>query len=157
MKITVLCVGKLKETYYQQAQAEYVKMLSRFAQVQVVELADEPQAKGRAAEEKAREAEGRRILEKCPAGGFLIACDPRGRQFSSEAFAARLSAVMTEGQGALVFAVGGSHGLSGEVREQANLLLSFSEMTMPHRLFRIVLLEQVYRAFKIMNGETYHK
>jgi len=157
MKITILCVGKLKEKYYLHAQDEYIKMTSRFARVQVVELADEPQARGVAAEEKAKEAEGRRILEKCPAGGFLIACDPRGSHFTSEEFSAEISAVMTEGKGPLCFAIGGSHGLSEEVRRRANLLLSFSKMTLPHRLFRIVLLEQIYRAFKIMNNETYHK
>lgn len=157
MKIQFVCVGKLKEAHYREAQAEYAKMLGRFCDVQVIEVPDEslPRTQSAKQETLARQAEGKRILEKCE--GYVIACDMRGKAFSSEAFSARLQAVMLSGGSTVTFAIGGSTGLSDEVRSRADLLLSFSPMTLPHRLFRIVLLEQVYRAFKIMNGETYHK
>jgi 23S rRNA (pseudouridine1915-N3)-methyltransferase len=157
MRIQTVCVGKLKEGYYREAQAAYIKLLGRFCDARVTEVADEPFPRARSVkqEEAAREAEGIRLLQKCE--GFLIACDPRGEAMTSEAFSARLAELMLRGGSAVTFAVGGSTGLSEAVRDRADLLLSFSPMTMPHRLFRIVLLEQIYRAFKIMKGETYHK
>ncbi len=132
-------------------------MLSRFCNVTVSELLDEPltHVKSEKEEEAVRQAEGRRILEKC--SGYVVACAISGKQFSSEAFAQTLAGVMNGGKSTVTFVIGGSVGLAREVLDRADLLLSFSEMTMPHRLFRIVLLEQVYRAFKIINKETYHK
>lgn len=158
INIYFICVGKIKESYYLSAQKEYAKMLSRFAQVQVVEVADEPlqHIKSEKEEEIAKDAEGKRILEKC-AGGFIIACDPKGKKFTSTGFAKKLEECMLQGASSLYFVVGGSLGLGEEVKKRADLLLSFSDMVMPHRLFRIVLMEQVYRAQKIMHNETYHK
>ncbi len=132
-------------------------MLARFCDVVIDELADEPltNVKGEKAEAAVREAEGRRILAKCE--GYVIACDVCAKQLSSEAFAQKLDALMTGGSSTVSFVIGGSLGLSEEVKNHADLKLSVSEMTMPHRLFRIVLLEQVFRAFKILNHETYHK
>ena len=132
-------------------------MLARFCDVVVCELPDEPlsNVKGEKAETAVKETEGKRILAKCE--GYVIACDVQGKQLSSEAFAGKLGELMTGGNSVLSFVIGGSLGLSGEVKQRADLRLSVSEMTMPHRLFRIVLLEQVFRAFKILNNETYHK
>jgi len=132
-------------------------MLRRFCDIQVTEAVDEPleNVKSAKQEEAARRREGERALAKCE--GYIIACDMRGKKYTSEAFASKLDDLMLNGGSAVTFVVGGSLGLPDEVRQKADMLLSFSDMTMPHRLFRIVLLEQVYRAFKIIRGETYHK
>ncbi|WP_278287590.1 23S rRNA (pseudouridine(1915)-N(3))-methyltransferase RlmH [Christensenella timonensis] len=153
----IICVGKLKEEFYTKAQAEYTKMLARFCDIVIDELPDEPltNVKGEKALSAVRDAEGRRILAKCE--GYVIACDVRAKQLSSEAFAQKLDTLMTGGNSTISFVIGGSLGLSEEVKSRADMRLSVSEMTMPHRLFRIVLLEQVFRAFKILNHETYHK
>lgn len=132
-------------------------MLGRFCTLCVEELPDEPltNVKGESAERAVKQAEGERILKKCE--GYVIACDVRGKQMSSEAFAQRIDGLMTGGASTVCFVIGGSLGLCEQVLKRADLRLSLSEMTLPHRLFRVVLLEQVFRAFKIMNGETYHK
>ncbi|MEG0784947.1 MAG: 23S rRNA (pseudouridine(1915)-N(3))-methyltransferase RlmH [Christensenella sp.] len=157
IKIKIICVGKLKEKFYLQAQAEYVKMLGRFCEIVIDELPDEPLAnvRGENAERAVKAAEGERILKKC--AGYVIACDLRGKQMSSEVFAQKLDTLMTGGTSTVSFVIGGSLGLAEEVAARADMLLSVSEMTLPHRLFRIVLTEQIFRAFKIINGETYHK
>ncbi len=149
IKIDILCVGKLKEGYYSRAQAEYIKMLGRFCDARVVEVMDEPDSGG------AKRKEGEKLLKRC--SGYVVACDMRGKKFTSEGFSKKMEEAMNAGAGSMCFVVGGSNGLSDEVLERAALAVSFSDMTMPHRLFRIVLLEQIYRAFKIMRGETYHK
>jgi 23S rRNA (pseudouridine1915-N3)-methyltransferase len=132
-------------------------MLSRFAQTEIIEVPDEPLAgvKSTAGETAALLSEEARILPRL--SGHVIACDIVGRQMSSEGFAGYLKDRMLEGTSEICFVVGGSIGLSDNVKSKAALRLSVSRMTMPHRLFRIVILEQVYRAFKIINGETYHK
>lgn len=154
-KIKLICVGKLKEKYYMAAQAEYKKMLSRFADVDITEVPDQPLLKNGAGDGPALRAEAERILPLLR--GRVVACDIEGEQMKSEAFAAYIQSCMESGAGELCFVVGGSAGLAEDVKKRADLRLSFSRMTMPHRLFRIVLLEQVYRAYKIINGETYHK
>jgi 23S rRNA (pseudouridine1915-N3)-methyltransferase len=154
-KIKLVCVGKLKEKYFSAAQAEYKKMLSRFADIQIMEVADEPLLKNGAGDDAALAAEAARIRPLL--SGRVVACDIGGETMASEEFAAYIQSGMDAGAGEFCFVVGGSVGLSKEIKEKADLRLSFSRMTMPHRLFRIVLLEQVYRAYKIMNGETYHK
>ncbi len=157
IRIKIICVGKLKEDFYLKAQAEYAKMLGRFCDLVIDELADEPltNVKGEKAEAAVKEAEGRRILAKCE--GYVVACDVKGKQMASELFAQKIDGLMTMGSSTVSFVIGGSLGLSQEVLTRADLRLSVSEMTLPHRLFRIVLLEQVFRAFKIINHETYHK
>ena len=156
MKIRLVCIGKLKERYYIQLQAEYAKMMTRYCNVDLVELPDEPldRAKSEKQVEAVRVLEGQRALQK--AAGYIIACDMRGKKFTSEGFSQALEGIMQK-DSVITFIIGGSAGLSQEVRDAANLILSFSDMTLPHRLFRIVLMEQVYRACKIMRGETYHK
>lgn len=132
-------------------------MLSRFAQTEIIEVPDEPLSgvKSQAGENAALLSEEARILPRL--AGHVIVCDIVGRQMTSDEFAGFLQNCMLEGESEICFVVGGSIGLSDTIKKKASLRLSVSRMTMPHRLFRIVLLEQVYRAFKIMNGETYHK
>lgn len=150
-------MGKLKEDFYEKAQAEYVKMLGRFCRTVIDELPDEPltNVKGEKAELAVKAAEGERILRQCE--GYVIACDVHGKEMPSETFAEKIGSLMSRGNSTLTFVIGGSLGLSAEVLGRADLRLSLSQMTLPHRLFRIVLLEQAFRAFKILNGETYHK
>ncbi|MEA4853832.1 MAG: 23S rRNA (pseudouridine(1915)-N(3))-methyltransferase RlmH [Christensenella sp.] len=157
MKLKIICVGKLKEDFYIKAQSEYAKMLRRFCELFIEELPDEPLTgvKGEKAQHAVKDAEGARILTKCE--GYVIACDVRGKTFSSEDFAEKLDTLMTGGTSTISFVIGGSIGLSDEVLARADMRLSISKMTLPHRLFRVVLLEQIFRAFKIMNHETYHK
>lgn len=157
IKIKIICVGKLKEKYYLAAQQEYQKMLQRFAQLEIIELADEPlsNVKSDAGEAAVLAAEAQRILPHL--SGHVIVCDVDGEQKTSKEFAAYLKNRMVQGDSEMCFVIGGSIGISAEIKKKAALRLSVSRMTMPHRLFRIVLAEQIYRAFKIMNGEVYHK
>ncbi|MEI6100812.1 MAG: 23S rRNA (pseudouridine(1915)-N(3))-methyltransferase RlmH [Eubacteriales bacterium] len=157
IKIKIICVGKLKEKYYLAAQQEYQKMLLRFAQTEMIEVADEPlsNVKSETGETAVLAAEAQRILPHL--SGHVIVCDLGGEQKTSEEFAAYIKNRMVQGDSEICFVIGGSIGLSTEIKRMAALRLSVSRMTMPHRLFRIVLVEQIYRAFKILNGETYHK
>lgn len=163
MNFDIVCIGKLKETYWTGASAEYVKRLGRFGKTAVWELPESRLADNAspAQEEAVKEAEGKAILAKLETLGrpqsFVFALDPRGKQLSSEAFADKLSAAALSGKSRAVFVIGGSLGLSDEVRKEADALLSFSAMTFPHQLFRVMLLEQIYRACKINAGEKYHK
>lgn len=155
MRFRIVSVGKLKEKYFEEAQKEYLKRLSRFAKTEVVEVKDERPAGGsEAALTAARDVEAARIRQKLR--GFVIACTPAGTEYTSEEFAQFLEKLRT-GAPEVTFLVGGSTGLAGDLLRAADARISFSRMTMPHRLFRIVLLEQLYRAQKIASGETYHK
>lgn len=143
-KVNIVCVGKLKEEYLKQAVAEYVKRLSRFADVKITELA----------EEKALAAEGEAILRA--ARGYKIALCVEGVKEDSLAFAKRIGALCDRGA-EITFIIGSSCGIAENVKSQVDLKLSFSDMTFPHQLMRVILLEQVYRAYMILNGSTYHK
>ena len=157
--VTVLCVGKLKEAYFRDACAEYVKRLGGFAKVQITELDEErlPDTPSAAQIEAALAAEGKRMLEKIPRGAAVVALCIEGREQSSEALAATLSRWAVEGISHVVFAIGSSFGLSPEVKAAAKLKLSMSPMTFPHQLARVMLLEQLYRACQIEAGGKYHK
>ena len=180
MTIEISCTGKLKEKYWQDAAAEYSKRLSRFCKLKITELPEARLAGNSEADEKAViEAESRAVLaklgrpsfsgnvqEKGSAGkasqsdraqSFVAALDVRGKELSSEALAAKLSDLALSGKSRIVFIIGGSLGLSEELLKACDMRLSFSPMTFPHQLMRVILLEQVYRAFKINAGETYHK
>lgn len=159
MTIRILCIGKLKERFYADAVAEFAKRLSRYAAVEIVELADEraPEQLSPAQREQVKEAEGKRILAKVGENDHLIAMDLKGAQLTSEEFAARLQGWMTGGKSRMAFAIGGSLGLSDEVLARADFRLCFGKPTFSHQVFRIMLMEQVYRAFRIINGEPYHK
>ncbi|MBO4848542.1 MAG: 23S rRNA (pseudouridine(1915)-N(3))-methyltransferase RlmH [Clostridia bacterium] len=159
MKIRILCTGRLKERFYTEAAAEFSKRLSRFCEFEILELPDEkvPDDPSPAQIEAVKRTECRRMEEKLGAGEYVIALDPRGKQLSSEELSEAFSDAMLRGRSRITLLIGGSHGLTQEIRGRADLVLSFSRMTFSHQIFRIMLLEQIYRAFKIMNGEPYHK
>ena len=149
MNISILCIGKLKEKYWQDASAEYIKRLSRFCKLSVAEF---PESKSDSKEEESSE-----ILAKIPKGSYVIALDIGGKRFSSESFANKISDLALEGKSDICFIIGGSNGFDDRVRNASDLRLSFSDFTFPHQLMRVVLLEQIYRAYKINAGEKYHK
>lgn len=159
MKITILCVGKIKESFYREAVEEYAKRLSRYCKLEILETADEktPEGASPLLEEQIRQREGERLLEKIRPDAFVITLEIGGKRCSSEAFAAYLDRCFTGGKSHLVFVIGGSLGLSREVRERSDCALSFSDLTFPHQLMRVILCEQIYRAFRILHGEPYHK
>ena len=160
-QITLVCVGKLREAFWADADAEYRKRLSGYtAKLVVCEVADEPtpDAASLAQEETVREKEAARILPKIEARDFAIILDgTHGKTLSSPAFSARLVQEMSDGASSFCFVIGGSLGLHPSVLERANLVLSLGPMTFPHQMMRVVLWEQVYRAFKIARNEPYHK
>ncbi len=159
MNIHIICVGKLKEKYFKDACEEYKKRLSRFAKIKITELSDEPiPEKASAAEEEVViKKEGEKILSLLSPNDTVIALCVEGKQMSSPNLAQYISDCALRGKSNLVFIIGGSLGLWEKVKERCALRLSFSEMTFPHQLMRVVLLEQVYRAFKINANESYHK
>ena len=158
-QITVLCVGRLKESYLAAACAEYQKRLQTLCRLQIVELpaARLPDDPAPAQIQQALEKEGAVLLEKIPPGAAVIALCVEGRQMPSEAFSRLLQDYATAGKDKVCFIVGGSFGLADAVKRRADRRLSVSEMTFPHQLFRVMLLEQIYRAKQIERGSKYHK
>jgi 23S rRNA (pseudouridine1915-N3)-methyltransferase len=156
MKINVVCVGKLKEPYWTAACAEYLKRLSRFAAISVAEVPDENVRDEAGRINAAVKKEGERVLPLLE-GAFCAALCVDGDKMTSENFGAFLKEKTAKAEKDLAFVVGGSYGLSDEVIKRANLKLSFSEFTFPHQLMRVILLEQIFRGFKIARGEVYHK
>ncbi|MCM3762819.1 23S rRNA (pseudouridine(1915)-N(3))-methyltransferase RlmH [Alkalihalobacillus oceani] len=159
MNITILAVGKLKEKYLKQGIAEYTKRLSAYAKLDIIEIPDEkaPENLSPADSELIKQKEGAKLLAKIPDDAHVIALAIDGKMKSSEELADIIDKLATYGKSKVVFVIGGSLGLSNEVMERANESLSFSKMTFPHQLMRLILLEQVYRAFRIVRGEPYHK
>jgi 23S rRNA (pseudouridine1915-N3)-methyltransferase len=159
MQIRVIAVGRIKEKFLQEGIAEYEKRLRPYVKLQIVELAEEkrPHPASPANESAAIEKEGERILGAIPAGSFIIALDVKGQGWSSEDLAASFGERVLSGQNSLVFTIGGDLGLSPVVIARSNLCLSLSQMTFTHPMARFILLEQVYRAFRILRGEPYHK
>ena len=159
MNITIVAVGKIKESFYQDAVAEYRKRLGRYCRLEIVEVADEPAPErvspAQADAIKQREAE--HILRRLKANSYLITLEITGKKYDSEQFAKKLENLGLTGKSQLVFVIGGSLGLHASVSERADMKLSFSDMTFPHQLMRVILAEQIYRAFRIINGEPYHK
>ncbi len=155
----MISVGKLKEKYLKQGIDEYMKRLGPYAKLSVVEVPDEPAPENmsEAEMEQVKDAEGDKILSKIGQDVYCIALAIEGNQQSSEAFAAELDRLATYGQSKIAFVIGGSNGLSDKVLKRANAKLSFSKMTFPHQLMRLILIEQIYRAFRINRGEPYHK
>ena len=158
-KVTVLCVGKLKEKFYQEAAAEYAKRLSRYCRLELTELPEErlPESPSPAQVEAALAKEAAAVRAKLPAGAALIALCVEGEQRSSEELARLLADWGSQGAGHLAFLIGGSFGLHPSLKAEARLKLSMSPMTFPHHLARVMLLEQVYRAYQINAGTKYHK
>ena len=159
MRITILCVGKIKEKFFADAVAEYVKRIGRYHKIEVVEVADEktPDGAGKALNGQIMAREGERLLGKIKEGSYVAALAIEGRELSSEELAGKLEALAVNGESHVTFVIGGSLGLSGQVKKRADFLLSFSRMTFPHQLMRVVLLEQIYRCCKISAREPYHK
>jgi 23S rRNA (pseudouridine1915-N3)-methyltransferase len=159
MNINVICIGKLKEKYWRDAVAEYQKRLTRYCSITINELKEDrlPDNASRAEEEKVKENEGHSILKAVLDDAYVIALDVRGREMSSEKLAEKIETLGIEGRSNVAFIIGGSLGLSAEVLSRADMRLSFSEITFPHQMMRVILLEQVYRSFKIIKNEAYHK
>ncbi|WP_153461423.1 23S rRNA (pseudouridine(1915)-N(3))-methyltransferase RlmH [Sediminibacillus terrae] len=159
MKITIISVGKLKEKYLKQGIAEYVKRLGAYAKVEEIEVPDEkaPENLSAADMEMVKQKEGDRILAKIGVDDYVISLEIKGEMITSEQLASKIDKLTTYGNSKLVFVIGGSLGLSNDVQQRSNYALSFSKMTFPHQVMRLVLLEQVYRAFRINRGEPYHK
>lgn len=159
MNIQIICIGKLKETYWTEAIAEYSKRLSRFCTLEIIELKEArlPDKASQAEEEAVKLEEGRSILKAIKDGTFVITLEILGKQLDSPQLAAKLESLSLEGKSNIAFVIGGSLGLSEEVSKRADFKLSFSKMTFPHQMMRVILLEQIYRAFKINRNETYHK
>ena len=159
MRITVVAVGKIKERFFEDAVREYEKRLGRYCKLEIIQVADErtPDGAGEALERQIKEKEGERILAHIRDGAYVIALAIEGKMLDSEELAQKLGQLGVGGVSLVVFVIGGSLGLSGAVLERADYRLSFSKMTFPHQMMRVILLEQVYRGFRILNHQPYHK
>lgn len=159
MNITVVCVGKIKESYFRDGIAEYSKRLSKYCKLSVVEVTDEktPEKASEHVEELIKEKEAERILKNLKDDSYVIALAIEGKKWDSVSLSQHMSQLMVEGRSNLVFVIGGSLGLHKSVLSRADEKISFSDMTFPHQLMRLILLEQVYRCFRIMSNEPYHK
>jgi len=159
ISIRIIALGKIKETYLQAGLAEYTKRLGSMCKLQIVELPDEkaPPNAAPAELERIKEMEGRRLLQALAPDEYFIALDANGMQLSSAQFADKLAHLALDGNSRLAFCIGASYGLSETALRRADFCLSFANMTYPHQLMRLILLEQIYRAFKINRGEPYHK
>lgn len=150
--IKIITVGNIKEKYLKDAIDEYLKRLKKYTNIEIIELKDE----GLVEEQKAIQLEGEKILKNISPKDYLITLEIEGKEYTSEEFAEKINQIQIENSN-IVFVIGGSYGLSKEIKEKSKLHLSFSKMTFPHQLFRVFLLEQIYRAYKILNNESYHK
>ncbi len=159
MNISIITIGKLKEKYLKQGINEYLKRLSAYAKIDIIELPDEkaPEQLSDAEMEQVKNKEGERILAKISDNTHVIALAIEGKQRSSEELAKEMDKLATYGKSKVAFVIGGSLGLSSAVMKRANDTLSFSKMTFPHQLMKLILLEQVYRGFRIIRNEPYHK
>lgn len=159
MKITLVTVGKIKEKFFEDAIKEYSKRLSRYCKLEILQVADEktPEGASEAVELQIKEKEGQRILSLIRDDAYVIALAIEGKMLDSEELAERIEKLGVSGISQIVFVIGGSLGLSAQVMKRADYALSFSRMTFPHQLMRVVLLEQIYRSYRIMNRQPYHK
>ena len=159
MRISIACVGKINEKFWRDAISEYEKRLGKYCRLDFLEVADEktPDGAGEALEEQIKEKEARRLLEKIREDAFVCSLEIEGKRLTSEGFAGWMEGLAVKGTSHIVFVIGGSLGLHESVRRRADMALSFSDMTFPHQLMRVILAEQVYRAFRIIQGAPYHK
>ncbi len=157
--IDIVCVGKIKESYLRDAISEYSKRLSRFCKLNIIELNDEkiPDSCSATVAEAIKKKEGDNIISHLKKDSYILALDLKGKELDSVAFSQKINTIYSNINSNITFIIGGSLGLSPEVLSSCNELISFSKMTFPHQLIRVFLLEQVYRAFKIINNESYHK
>lgn len=159
MKITLITVGKLKEKYFTMAVEEYSKRLSRYVKLNIIEVADEktPDNASSVEEENIRRKEGERIIKSLKGDEYVITLEIEGKMLDSVELSEKINQIGVSGKGHIAFIIGGSLGLSGEVRNMSAFKLSFSKMTFPHQLMRVILLEQIYRSYRILGNEPYHK
>ena len=159
MKIKIICLGKLKEKYLKDGIDEYIKRIKRFANVEIIELSDEriPDNASDAECNRIVELEGEKILSKITPNEYVISLCIEGKLVSSEELAKKMSDIMISGNSCITFLIGASLGLSDKVKQKSDFRLSFSKMTFPHQLMRLILCEQIYRTFKINGNEQYHK
>lgn len=159
MKITIIAIGKLKEKYLKDAILEYKKRLSIYCSFEIIELQDEstPDKSNHALEEKIKKVEADRIKKSLRQGSFVIAMDIKGKRFTSKGFAERINTLALCGKSDITFIIGGSIGLAQDILNISDLRFSMSDLTFPHQIVRLILVEQIYRAFKIIRGEPYHK
>lgn len=159
MKITIICVGKIKEDFYRKAVSEYEKRLSRYCRLEIIEVQDEktPEDAGSAVEAQIKEKEAARILKHIKEEAYVYSLEIEGSRPDSVSFANQLNRLAVQGTSHIQFIIGGSLGLHQSVSKKANQAISFSNMTFPHQLMRVILLEQIYRGYRIIKGEPYHK
>lgn len=159
MKITLIAVGKIKEKYLRDAIAEYTKRLSKYCRLEIIEVADEktPENVSENVENTIRDKEGERILKHIKDDMYVITLEISGKMLASEELAEKIDRLGIQGKSSIAFIIGGSIGLGQKILERSDYALSFSKMTFPHQLMRVILLEQVYRSYRIINGEPYHK
>lgn len=159
MRITLITVGRIKEKYLRDAVAEYSKRLSRYCKLDILEVADEktPEESSETVEESVRDKEGKRLLKLIRGDAYVITLEIQGKMLDSTEMADKIEQLGIDGISHIVFIIGGSIGLSQEVCRRSDYALSFSRMTFPHQLMRVILLEQIYRSFRIIQGEPYHK
>ena len=159
MKITLITVGKIKERYLRDAIAEYTKRLSKYCKLEMIEVEDEktPHHASEAVDKAIQDKEGERILKQIREDAYVVALAIKGSRLTSEQMAKKIEQLGVQGVSHIVFLIGGSLGLSKEVLKRANYELSFSDMTFPHQLMKVILLEQIYRCYRIIQGEPYHK
>ncbi len=158
LNINVICVGKLKEKYLKEAVLEYSKRLSKYCNLKIIEISDEklPNKINKNTIQEVKSKEGMKILDSIKKDSYIIALDLYGKQFTSEEFSEKIEDISVRGYSSITFIIGGTLGISKAVLNKCNELVCFSKMTFPHQLIRVFLLEQIFRAFKISNNETYH-
>ncbi|MBR3762860.1 MAG: 23S rRNA (pseudouridine(1915)-N(3))-methyltransferase RlmH [Lachnospiraceae bacterium] len=159
MKIDIIAVGKVKEKFYREAIDEFAKRLSKYCKLQIIEVADEktPDGASEAVEEQIKAKEAERILKNVKDEAFVFTLEILGKKYDSVEFANRMNSLGVQGKSHIQFVIGGSLGLHDSVSARSDAKISFSDMTFPHQLMRVILLEQVYRGFRIIAGEPYHK
>ena len=159
MKITIITVGKIKEKYLRDAIAEYSKRLSKYCKLEILEVADEktPDHASAIVEDQIRDKEGERILKLLKDDAYVITLEIGGKMLDSVEFSQKMEQLGIQGKSHIIFVIGGSIGLGNEILKRSDLAISFSRMTFPHQLMRVILLEQIYRSYRIMNHEPYHK
>lgn len=159
MKITILTVGKIKEKYLKDAIAEYAKRLSRYCKLEIVEVADEKTIENasQVLETQIRDKEAERLMKYIREDAYVITLEIKGNQLTSVELSEKINQLGIQGKSHIIFVIGGSIGLGDEILKRSDYALSFSKMTFPHQLMRVILLEQIYRSYRIINGEPYHK
>lgn len=159
MKITILCVGKVKEKFYREGIEEFIKRLSRYCKLEIIEVADEKTDENASETEirLVKEKEGEKLLKNIKEDAYVISLCIDGKQLDSESLSEKIEKLGVQGTSHIYFIIGGSLGLADEVVKRSDYKLSFSPMTFPHQLMRLILLEQIYRSYRIMNNEPYHK